>query len=146
MSAYYAVAWQLWFKQQVEYFEAICDGKPEVHTLTQLLAVRIRNFGGVLRELAPGASLDRNDLRLVFSHTKSRLAFLSYVVRGMLGANWKVKGIESMYGSVVTCRYPRPASDKNMKVYIEADGELLGTLPAKITVVPNALNLLVEGS
>jgi diacylglycerol kinase (ATP) len=143
MSAYYAVAWQLWFRRQVAYFEAICDGKPQVHTLTQLLAVRIRNFGGVLRELAPGASLDRNDFRLVLCHTKSRLAFLSYVVRGILGTNWKVKGIESMPGSVVSCRYPGPLNEEHKRVYLEADGELLGTIPAQITVVPNALSLLV---
>ena len=28
------------------------------------------------------------------------------------------------------------------KIYVEADGELVGTLPAKITVVPDALTLL----
>jgi diacylglycerol kinase family enzyme len=28
-------------------------------------------------------------------------------------------------------------------VYLEADGELLGRLPAEITLVPDALNLLV---
>ena len=54
----------------------------ELHTdatmeVSQLLAVRIRNFGGVLRELAPGAALDRNDLRMVFFRTCSRLAYLS---------------------------------------------------------------------
>ena len=146
MSAYYAVAWQLWFRQSIEYFEAICDWKPQVHTVTQLLAVRIRNFGGILRELAPGASLDRSDFRLVLCHTKSRLAFLSYVVRGVLGANWKVKGIESVHGSSVVCRYPHPAGHENIRVYVEADGELLGTLPAKIMVVPDALNLLVAES
>jgi diacylglycerol kinase family enzyme len=28
------------------------------------------------------------------------------------------------------------------KIYVEADGELVGTLPAEITVVPDALTLL----
>jgi diacylglycerol kinase family enzyme len=28
-------------------------------------------------------------------------------------------------------------------VYVEADGELLGTLPAEITMVPDALTVLV---
>ena len=48
------------------------------------MAVRIRNFGGVIQELAPGASLDRDDLRLVFCRTASRLAYLAYVTRGLL--------------------------------------------------------------
>jgi diacylglycerol kinase family enzyme len=29
------------------------------------------------------------------------------------------------------------------KIYVEADGELLGTLPAQISIVPDALTLLV---
>ena len=31
----------------------------------------------------------------------------------------------------------------NNRVYIEADGELLGTIPAEISMAPNALTLLV---
>ena len=54
--------------------------------VSQLLAVRIRNFGGVLRELAPGASLDRDDLRLVLFRTRSRLAYLRYIIRGLVGS------------------------------------------------------------
>jgi len=143
VSAYYAMAWHLWFSRRIEYFVATCDHRPEQYLLTQLLAVRIRNFGGVLRELAPGASLDRNDLRLVLCQTHKRLAFLSYVFRGMLGANWRVSGIELLNGSEVTCDYPSSSVDRKNKIYIEADGELLGTLPAKVTVRPNALTLLV---
>jgi diacylglycerol kinase family enzyme len=50
----------------------------------------------------------------------------------------------------VTCQYPSdhpsfPKSNSRYlqpKVYVEADGELLGTLPAEITTVPDALTLL----
>jgi diacylglycerol kinase family enzyme len=34
----------------------------------------------------------------------------------------------------------RPQAQR--KVYVEADGELVGTLPAEITIVPDALTLL----
>jgi diacylglycerol kinase family enzyme len=37
---------------------------------------------------------------------------------------------------------PTATSQQQRKIYVEADGELLGTLPAEITVVPNALTLL----
>jgi diacylglycerol kinase family enzyme len=123
-------------------------GSDQLHRadVTELMAVRIRNFGGVLQELAPGASLERDDLRLVFCRTASRLAYLLYVTRGLLRSNWKVPGIDLAHSGRVSCRYqPAPPAADNVsqpKVYVEADGELVGTLPAEIAVVPDALTLL----
>jgi diacylglycerol kinase family enzyme len=110
------------------------------------MAVRIRNFGGVLRELAPGASLDRDDVRVVFCRTASRLAYLAYVTRGLLGRNWKVPGIELAHSRRISCQYLQdlktPDKTPGAKIYVETDGELVGTLPAEITVVSDALTLL----
>jgi diacylglycerol kinase family enzyme len=130
----------------VEYDETGADAAKQA-SVTELLAVRIRNFGGVLRELAPAASLQRNDLRLVLCHTNRRTAYLLYVLRGLLGKKWNVPGVELVHSGKVRCQYlPRAlASDQSKpqtNVYIEADGELVGTLPAEISVVPDALTLL----
>jgi diacylglycerol kinase family enzyme len=151
MAAYYAKAWQLWFTHPmtrflIEFAETGSD-LPQRAGVTELMAVRIRNFGGVLQELAPGASLERNDLRLVFSRTASRLAYLLYVTRGLLRCSWKIPGIELAYSGRVSCQYlPAPSSDgpprEQPRVYVEADGELVGTLPAEITIAPGALTLL----
>ncbi len=152
MAAYYAKAWHLWFTHpmtrfQVEFAEAGSD-QPQRADVTELMAVRIRNFGGVLQELAPGASLDRNDLRLVLCRTASRLAYLLYVTRGLLRRSWKIPGIDLAYSARVSCHYvPASASagsspEPQPKVYVEADGELVGTLPAEITIEPDALTLL----
>jgi diacylglycerol kinase family enzyme len=112
-----------------------------------MLAVRIRNFGGMLRELAPGASLDRDDLRLLLCRTSNRISYLSYVTRTLLGARWQVPGVELHHAPGVRCDYVGASNNgsgaKPKKVYVEADGELLGTLPAQITMVPNALTVLV---
>jgi diacylglycerol kinase (ATP) len=150
MAAYYAKCWHLWFTYPMprfvaEYFETGSDvpGRAEV---TELLAVRIGNFGGVVQELAPGASLDRDDMRLVFCRTASRLAYLAYVTRGLLRARWRVPGIDLAYSTGVSCRYGPPDKEspqQHRNIYVEADGELLGTLPVEITVVPNALTLLM---
>jgi diacylglycerol kinase (ATP) len=149
MAAYYAKAWNLWFTYAMprfvaEYVESgsAMTGRVEV---TELLAVRIRNFGGVIQELAPGASLDRNDIRLVFCRTASRLAYLAYVTRSLLRLNWSVPGIDLAHSSSVTCQYraPSASSQEQRKIYVEADGELLGSLPVEITVVPDALTLLI---
>jgi YegS/Rv2252/BmrU family lipid kinase len=151
MTAYYTKAWQLWFTHpmtrfQVEFAETGSDQLRRAN-VTELMAVRIRNFGGVLQELAPGASLQRNDVRLVFCRTASRLAYLLYVTRGLLRRSWKVPGIDLAHSGRVSCQYLPDSASADVrsrpKVYFEADGELVGTLPAEISVVPDALTLLV---
>ena len=146
MAAYYAKAWHMWFSYAMPRFnmeyQQSSSSAPKSANVTELLAVRIRNFGGVLRELAPGASLDRDDMRLVFCHTGSRLAYLSYVTAGLLRLAWPIPGIELAYSVKASCDYIAGASDPQAKIYVQADGELLGTLPAQISVLPDALTLL----
>jgi YegS/Rv2252/BmrU family lipid kinase len=154
MAAYYAKAWNLWAtypmtRFAVEFTETGSEA-PRQADVTELMAVRIRNFGGVLQELAPGASLDRDDVRIVFCRTASRLAYLLYVARGLLRRNWKVPGIELASSPRVQCKYlsasgsgdAEAAAKAETKIYVEADGELVGTLPVEITTVPDALTLL----
>jgi len=147
MAAYYHKAWHLWFTHRMERF-VVSSGDGAISAradVTEVLAVRIRNFGGALRELAPGASLDRNDLRVVICRTSNRLAYLSYVTRSLLRANWKVRGVELGYSEKIRCDYAQRDPNAPMEpnpVYVEADGELIGTLPAAVTIVPDALTLL----
>jgi diacylglycerol kinase family enzyme len=97
-----------------------------------------------VQELAPGASLDHNDVRLVFARTASRTAYLAWVIRGVLHQRWAIPGIDLASSTKVKCGYkPDSATSQNhQKIYVEADGELVGMLPAEITVVPDALTLL----
>ncbi len=151
MAAYYVKAWHLWWTYPMVRFVAdyveTGAAEPKQASLTELLGVRIRHFGGVLQELAPGASLDRDDLRLILCHTASRLAYLAYVTGALLRLRPTVPGIELAHVAKVRCRYPEPSSsgagpETQPTVYVEADGELLGTLPAEITVVRDAVTLL----
>ncbi len=149
IAAYYAKAWNMWFTYPMtrfaaEYAETGSDVLRRVE-VTELLSVRIRNFGGVVQELAPGASLDRDDMRLVYARTASRLAYLAWVTRGLLRRRWRIPGIELAHSRKVSCCYLDGASASapaQSTVYVEADGELLGTLPVEITVIPDALTLL----
>lgn len=155
MAAYYYKAWHLWFTHHMERFSVSCGNDDLSYTsrsdVTEMLAVRIRNFGGVLRELAPGASLDRNDFRVVLCRTASRFTYLLYVTRGLLGANWNVPGVELMHTDRVRCEClsehaeslnEAGGANPSPRIYVEADGELVGTLPAEITIVRDALTLL----
>lgn len=144
MVAYYAKATHVWFTHALGFFDAEFRGElnsePVPARVSELLAVRISQFGGVLRSFAPGASLSRPDMRLVLFKTNNRLRYLQYILRGVLGRGWTVPGIELKNATWVSCR---PAQDANERVYVEADGELVGTLPAELSVVPDALTLLV---
>src|SRR5579862_9220117 len=94
MGAYYAKAWHMWFTYPMTRFRVVYNetGSSAVKSadVTELLAVRIRNFGGVVRELAPGASLDRDDIRLILCRSASRLVYLAYVTRSVLRRPGKV--------------------------------------------------------
>jgi len=154
MAAYYAQATVLWFGHDMRLFEVHLrtrTGESQQAHVSELLAVRIAQFGGILRELAHGASLKEPDLRLVLFKTQSRLRYLSYILRGLLGVNWNVPGIELVSADRVSCtdlasEETSSSSARKEKVYVEADGELVGALPAEITIVPDALTILMPSS
>jgi diacylglycerol kinase family enzyme len=148
MAAYYVQAWQLWFtypmtRFRVQYTES-GSAVSRTAEITELLAVRIRQFGGVIRQLAPGASLERDDARMILCRTGSRLAYLAYVTRSLLGGWWRIPGIDLVHSKKVSSTYLELSSgaQERRKIYVEADGELVGSLPAEITVVPDALTVL----
>ncbi len=145
MLAYYTKATHLWLTHRMRYFEAEFSknggGSQREARLSEMLAVRINHFGGVLRELAPGASLARNDMRLVLCRTGNRALYLAYVFRGMLGLSSGVPGIELVHADEITCRHA--SGEKDEDIYVEADGELLGRLPITLSMVPEALTVLV---
>ena len=148
MAAYYLKAWKLWATHRMRKFEVEYvngGGTKRRETLTELLAVRIRFFGNVLRELVPGASLDCADLRAVMCRTEKRGAYLRYVASAVLGQQWKVDGIDLVSASEIVCRLPETEAmaGEREHVYVEADGELLGRLPVRISMEPDALSLVV---
>ena len=148
MAAYCAKATLLWLTHRMQTFavEVPEQGQTRRVEVSQLLAVRIGDFGGVLRQLAPGASLERGDLRLVLFETRSRVAYLRYVLRGLFGSNWRVPGIELVHSANAVCHeVATPGSGTNARIFVEADGELLGTLPAELSVVRDAVTLLMPG-
>ena len=149
MGAYYAQATRLWLTHKMDYFTVELPEKDHRQThqteVSQLLAVRIRDFGGPLHELAPGASLERDTLRLVLFRTHSRLAYLRYILRGFLGMKSNIQGIELVDNAEALCR-PLGKDQESPRILVQADGELLGTLPAEISMVPDAVTLLVPES
>jgi diacylglycerol kinase (ATP) len=147
MAAYYLKAWQLWASYHMRRFEVeYSNGSNHKQraSLTELLAVRIRFFGNILRELVPGASLDCADLRALMCRTASRNAYLQYVAGALLGQKWNIEGIDLVSCSEIVCQLSEAnVGDGTQRIYVEADGELLGRLPARMTMSRDALSLVV---
>jgi diacylglycerol kinase (ATP) len=141
---YLVEAFRVWATYSFPLFEAVFE-EPATHSsrvveVSQILAVRIRDFGGVLRNLAPGATLHKNGLRLIAFKTRSRLQYCRFLLAVVFRRQTFNRQIELLDAVSVECR---PRSGSSARIFAEADGELLGDLPVKIEIVPHAVNLLI---
>jgi diacylglycerol kinase (ATP) len=141
---YLMEAFRIWATDPFPLFQAAFTknghDSARVAEVSQLLAVRVRSFGGVLRELAPGAALNNGNLDLLAFKTRNRLRYLSFLLAVIAGRHTFLRDIELWKATSVECR----ASNGSKKpILVEADGEVLGSLPVRLEVVPDALTLLV---
>ena len=140
---YIIEAFRIWVSHSFPLFHATFangHGKPRVLEASQLLAVRVRSFGGVLGELAPGATLHGQKLCLLAFKTRSRLRYLRFLLAVLFNRHSFSNQIELVAADTVEC-LPRKGS--RTRVYVEADGELLGELPARIELAAETLTLLI---
>jgi diacylglycerol kinase (ATP) len=145
---YLIEALKIWATDPLPLFEAEFTsnggGAQRVAEVSQLLAVRVRSFGGALRELAPGATLRSHALHLVAFGTRSRYLYLRFLLAVLAGRHTFARKIELVETATVDCRARNGSLDT---LYVEADGEVLGHLPARMETIPDALMLLVpEGA
>ena len=141
---YLIEGFKIWATHSFPLFEAVfeesANHRPRVVEISQLLAIRISDFGGVLHNLAPGATLHNNELRLVAFKTRSRFQYFKFLLAVMFKRQTFNGQIEILDAVSVVCR-PRNRSKK--LIFAEADGELLGNLPATLEIVPEAVHLLI---
>lgn len=108
--------------------------------VSQILAVRISNFGGLVNRLVPGAAIANENLHVLGFKTRSRIDYLRFMIAVMMQRHTFSHPVELVDCSSVDCSDLQGAT---VPSYVEADGELLGTLPVRIEVVPQALTLLI---
>ncbi len=142
MSAYYSEAFRQWATARYVPFEAEFGASPNLQRerVTQALAVRIADFGGFVGRLAPGADLRRDCLRLLMFRTARRLDYLSYVTRTILRRRWSVQGVFAADAQELHCRALDVSGGQ--RIYVEADGELLGRIPAEVSMASESVTVL----
>jgi diacylglycerol kinase family enzyme len=155
-AGYFACACRTWATHTYPPFEVEFtqpDGVRRREIISQLLAARITEFGGLMRRLVPGAALNRDVLRLALFKTPDRLRYLQYMTNVWLGRQAAVRDVELADAISLECRpLHQPCQDTrwrgrniSRRIYTEADGELTGMLPASINIVPDAVTLLLPG-
>ena len=142
---YLIECFRTWATFSFPYFEAVLpengNGGGRVVDVSQLLAVRVRSFGGVLNKLAPGASLNNGNLSLLAFKTQSRMHYLKFLLAALAGRHTFKGAVELLETPSIECRAHNGAGET---LFVEADGEVLGFLPVRLEVVPQSLTLLIS--
>jgi YegS/Rv2252/BmrU family lipid kinase len=146
--SYYAHGMKLLFRHAFVPFpiEITTSGGQQVETTAlELVAMRVRSFGGPLRHWKPGSSLLCSELRLVLLRNPSRAHLLRYAMQALTGLA-PFDTLENPDGDFAFVSAQKVVCDpppvRSSQLRVQADGELLGPSPATISIVPDALRLL----
>jgi len=116
------------------------NGRPHAIEASQLLAVRVRSFGGAIGALAPGATLHSENLCLLAFKTRSRYRYLRFLLAVLGKRHTFSDDVELLQADTVECAR---RNGSRSRVYVEADGEVLGQLPVRIEIASKMLTLLI---
>ncbi|MGC2697785.1 MAG: diacylglycerol kinase family protein [Candidatus Angelobacter sp.] len=104
------------------------------------MAIRAGTFPGLLSLVNLGTNLMRDDFCMLLFRTDKVRSFLSYFAGVATGMNWKVPNVDAIHSKWFRCT---PAIDMPA-IHSQADGELLGALPAELSVETRSLQMLME--
>jgi diacylglycerol kinase (ATP) len=104
------------------------------------MCVRAGKFPGLLSRVKLGTSLLHNDFCLLLFRTNKIRRFFSYFASVATGRNWKVESVDAIHTKWFRCT----AIPGMQTVHSQADGELLGVLPAELTIESRPVKLLME--
>jgi YegS/Rv2252/BmrU family lipid kinase len=118
------------------------DGKPERQiVITNLCVANARYFGGGMK-IAPRAKLADGLFDVVAIGDMDALTIFKHAYKLYLGTHLGMTQVSHAHARHIDVE----ASDDSVKVLLEVDGELVGTLPATFEIMPRALRVRVPVS
>jgi diacylglycerol kinase family enzyme len=154
--AYYAHAlhlfWTHAFLPMAVEYRVGGEAEPRREVVAQVLAGRIEKFGGLMSRLTPGGSLESDTMQLVLFRSPRRWPVLRHAMAAAMHGIYRGPQVEIVSATELSCRpiaggAGLPVAWRHAKlasrVYAQADGELLGGLPVRMSMVPDALTLLM---
>jgi diacylglycerol kinase (ATP) len=123
---------------EVEYTEA-ASGVTKKRRAVSAMAVRVDSLGGLFSKLAGGtASIQDQQLQLVILSPPSFLSLPLWFICGWLSLH----SVNRFLGAAKVTQFScRPTSDP--APHFQADGEWLGRIPVQVSIVQNALRILI---
>lgn len=113
---------------------------PRIWTCSMALASRSRQYGGGL-VLTPGASLLMDRFQLACMEGNSHLRHVSYLAAAMLDRTDRCPGVRHHH-----CTSVRLSPSSGVPVPLHVDGEVIGTLPARVSMSRSTLSLMMPDS
>jgi diacylglycerol kinase (ATP) len=101
------------------------------------LITRVRNYGGDF-QIARKIRLTDNDFEVVIFQNNQWHDYLRFFVAVMMNRLENTEGVVVRRATQVEV-----ASPEDERIYLQADGESVGVLPAKLTTMPDAITILM---
>lgn len=132
--AYWVAGWSLLGKSLKEFTVQI-DGREQKCSF--VLASKVRNYGGDF-EIARQVTLFDDHFETVLFEGSNTLRYVKYFAGMVSNRLPGMRGVSVLQADRIVLKAPGDAA-----VYVQVDGEFAGRLPAEITIVPDALTLMV---
>ncbi len=114
------------------------EGALHSENVALVMAIRARKFPGLLRFVNLRSSLLKPQYALLLFRTDKVRHFLNYFASIASGVNWKVPQVEVVHSSWFRC-----TADSEPRIRCQADGELLGSVPAEVGIAEKSFRLLM---
>jgi diacylglycerol kinase (ATP) len=129
--------WIAGFKQLLQYhftpFQMAIDG--ENHSATFAVISKARNYGGPLK-ITTQADLFSDQFDVCLFQSRHRWRYIQYLWNVALGRHITMPDVKYLKTKTVE-------ASGSPVIQVQVDGELIGTLPQKFTIEPDALSLIV---
>jgi diacylglycerol kinase (ATP) len=102
------------------------------------MSVRVADLGGLFSPLIRGASLEHPHLTLSILAAPARLSLPAWFALSWARLHRFNRFAQTVAADTYTC-----SAGHTARVQVQADGESLGTTPMTVTLIPNALRLLL---
>ena len=132
--AYWVAGWSL-VGRSLPQMQVEIDGNRRQCSFA--LVSKVRNYGGDF-EIARSVSLFDDDFEAVLFEGKTSLPYIKYFAGMALNRLAGMNGVTVLRAGSV-----RLTSPGDSRIYVQVDGEFAGRLPAEISIVPNAVSLLI---
>ena len=109
----------------------------QTHRVSMALVTRVRNYGGDL-QIARQVRLSEDDFEVILLQGRAALRYGLYFTGILTNSLKHMPGV-----TIVRTREVQIGQTPHAPVFAQLDGEAAGRVPAKITIVPDALTILL---